>query len=147
VNVGVTLALVLTITLVTVRAYRFMMWFVSRIRLAITARFLPTAHTNDDKSDADDSIFAESDKTTDEVTSNGLTQVQENEGAPANTVAHNATTNEPAEDSTGNNESSSAKNNAVTDDPVSSISEHEGDSPVTSHSSVQEVEIPRSPPI
>ena len=35
----------------------------------------------------------------------------------------------------------------MTNDPVSSISEHEGGSPVTSHSSVQEIEILRNPPV
>ena len=145
-NVGVTLALVLTVTLITVRACHFMMWCVPRIQLAIAACFLLTEHTNNDESDDDDSIFAESDETTEEVTGDGLTQAQENKGALANTVAH-ATTDEPAEDGAGNDESSSAKNNAVTDDPVSSVSEHEGGSPVMSHSSVQEVEVPHSPSI
>jgi hypothetical protein len=149
VNAGVTLALVLTVTLITVRACRFMMWFVSRVCLAIAACFPPTAHTNDDESNADDSIFTESDETTDKVTGtgDGLTQVQENEGAPANTIVHNTTTDEPTEDGAGNDESSSAENNAMTNDLVSSISEHEGGSPVASHSSVQEIEIPRNPPV
>jgi hypothetical protein len=123
-----------------------MMWLIPRIRLVI-ATLLPTAHTNDDESDANDDIFAGSDGTTNEVTDNGLTQAQVNEGAPANTVAHNATTDDLAEDGSGNDESSSAKNNAITDDPVSSISEHEGDSPVTSPSSVLEVKVSRSPPL
>ena len=38
-NVGVTLALVLTIILITIHAYRFLKWVISKIRLAMAARF------------------------------------------------------------------------------------------------------------
>jgi hypothetical protein len=41
--------------------------------LAIAALFQPTAHTNDDESDADDDGFAESNGTTDKASDDGLT--------------------------------------------------------------------------
>ena len=57
-NVGVTLALVLTVIVITIYAYRFLKWFISKIRLATAARFT-AAHpaTDDDDDDDNDSFF------------------------------------------------------------------------------------------
>ena len=148
VNIGVTLALVLTVILITVQAYRFLKWLISKIRLAITARF-PAVDPDDD--DDDDSFFDNLDGKevdgsgdgTADVTGagDGLTQEQVNEGATITPVGHNTTTLEPAENDASHDEGSTTENH-VTNEPASSASEHEGDSPVTSNSSVLGLTMP-----
>ena len=56
VNVGITLALVLTVILITVQAYRFLKLLISKIQLVMAARFT-AAHPASDDDDDDDSFF------------------------------------------------------------------------------------------
>ena len=86
VNVGVTLALVLTVILTTIYTYRFLKWLISKIRIVMAAHFTAA----DPDSDDDDNSFFDrlNNSDAEEVTSSGdtgtgdgLTQVQENEGA------------------------------------------------------------------
>ena len=146
VNVGVTLTLVLTVILITVQAYHFLKWLISKIQLAMAACF--TAANPDDDDDDDSFLFHLDDDDGEEVTGSGdgttgevagagdgLTQVRENEGATTTPVVRN-TTLKPAEDDAASHDDGSTTKNHVTDEPTSSASEHEGDSPVTSNFSV-----------
>ena len=59
-------------------------------------------------------------------------------------VIRNTTALKPAEDDAASHDGGSTTENHVTDEPASSASEHEGDSPVTSNSSVLGLGLPET---
>ena len=79
-------------------------------------------------------------------TGDGLTQVQENEGATTAPVITSTTALEPAEDEVAshNGDSTAEIHVTETDEPASSPSEHEGESPVMSNSSALGLGIPET---
>ena len=144
VNVGITLALVLTVILITVQACCFLKWLISKIRLAMVARFTAADPDSDDDDDSFFDCLNNSDGGEVAGAGDGLTQVRENEGATTTPVVRNTTTLEPAEDDAASPDDQSTTENHVTDEPTSSASEHEGDSPAASNSSVLGLGLPET---
>jgi hypothetical protein len=151
-NVGITLALILTIILITVYAYRSFKWLISKIRLAIATHVQAVAvaipedddDSNDesyhyssesDDDDSDGEADGDSNEEADGVSDgtegdDGLTQAQ-NEGT------HHTTTNDAESDASHDDESDEHHvTNDDTEEPHSSPSGNEGVSPVTSESSI-----------